>query len=121
MTAVGTKSSPFNAASGDLAPVFQAMLDKALALCGAGIGGLGTWQGDRFSFVAALGVSQGFTDFIAHNEVSPGPRNGFLRVARGKDYAQFEDIAMSPFFAAGDPLSRAIVDLDGGHTTLASR
>ena len=107
-----------NASSGHLAPVFQAMLDKALALCGAGIGGLGTWQGDRFSFVAALGVSQAFTDFIAHNEVSPGPRSGFLQVARGKGYVQFEDIATSPFYAAGDPLSRALVDLDGGHTTL---
>ena len=60
-----------NASSGDLAPVFQAMLDKAMALCGAEIGGLGTWWGDRFSFVAALGVSKPFTDFIANNEVSP--------------------------------------------------
>ena len=107
-----------NASSGDLAPVFQAMLDKAMALCGAGIGGLGTWQGERFSFVAALGVSKPFTEFIANNEVSPGPRSGFLQIARGKGYVQFEDIATSPFYAAGDPLSRALVDLDGGHTTL---
>ena len=108
-----------NASAGDLAPVFQAMLDKAMALCGAGIGGLGTWQGDRFSFVAALGVSQPFTDFIANNAVSPGPRSGFLRVARGRGYVQFDDLAASPFYAAGDPLTRAIVDIDGGHTTLS--
>jgi GAF domain-containing protein len=107
-----------NTCTGDLAPVFQAMLDKAMALCGAGIGGLGTWQGDRFSFVAALGVSQPFTDFIANNEVSPGPRRGFLEVARGNGYVQFEDLAASSLYTAGDPLSRAVVDLDGGHTTL---
>ncbi len=101
-----------NAASGDLAPVSQAMLDKAMALCGAGIGGLGTWQGERFSFVAAL--SQPFTDFIATNEVSAGPRSGFLKVARGRGYVQFEDLAASPFYAAGDPLTQAIVDIDGG-------
>ena len=107
-----------NASSGDLAPVFQAMLDKAMALCGAEIGGLGTWWGDRFSFVAALGVSKPFTDFIANNEVSPGPRSAFLQVARDKGYVQFEDLAASPLYAAGDPLSRAVVDLDGGRTTL---
>ncbi len=107
-----------NASSGDLAPVFQAMLDKAMALCGAGIGGLGTWQGERFSFVAALGVSKPFTDFIANNEVSPGPRSGFLQIARGRGYVQFEDLATSPLYAAGDPLSRAVVDIDGGRTTL---
>jgi hypothetical protein len=32
---------------------------------------------------------------------------------------QFEDLAASPFYAAGDPLTRAIVDIDGGHTTLS--
>jgi hypothetical protein len=44
-----------NSSSGDLAPVFGAILERAMNLCGAAFGALGTWQRDRFAFVAIRG------------------------------------------------------------------
>src|SRR5271165_1203105 len=118
-TATAEVLQVINSSPGDLTPVFEAMLEKAMRLCDAAFGALGTWQDGRFAFTAVRGVSQSVANFIVTNPVSPGPRSGFARVARENGYVQFADISASKFYAAGDPLIRAIVDLDGARTTLA--
>ncbi|MGH7031929.1 MAG: GAF domain-containing protein, partial [Stellaceae bacterium] len=117
-TATAEVLQVINSSPGDLAPVFQAMLDRGLSLCGAEIGGFGIWRGDRFDFVAASGISPEFAEFVATNEISPGPRRALLEVARGVGYIQREDLAASKFYAAGDALTRSVVDILGGRTTL---
>jgi GAF domain-containing protein/HAMP domain-containing protein len=117
-TATAEVLGVINASPGDLAPVFEAMLERAMQLCGASFGGLGIWQGQRFALVAARGVPQPFADFLAANEVSPGPRSGFTRVARADGYLQAADLADSKFYQAGEPLVTALVDLGGARTSL---
>jgi GAF domain-containing protein len=107
-----------NSSPGDLKLVFDAMLEKAMRLCEAACGGLGAWQDDRYEIVAVRGAPQAFLDFAATNEVSPGPRAGFARVARGDGYVHFTDVSQSKFYHSGDPLTRAIVDLAGVRTML---
>jgi GAF domain-containing protein len=116
-SAIAEMLQVINSSPGDLAPVFETLLEKGLRLCGAAIGALGVWRGEVFEFVATRGTPA--LDFLAANPLSPpGSRAGYTRVARGKGYVQFADISASEFYEAGDPMVRAAVDLGGVRTTL---
>jgi GAF domain-containing protein len=117
LTAMTEVLGVINASPGDLAPVFDAMLDRVLRLCDATFGALGTWEGERFAFVATRG-SPGL-DFLTANALSPpGSRAGYTRMAQADGFVQLADISASSFYISGDPMVRAAVDIGGARTTL---
>jgi len=80
-----------NSSPGDLAPVFDAMLEKATSLCGAAFGLLFTWDGDCFHPVAWRGISR---ELLAVLREPSRPQPGTLtwRIARGENIVSSADL-----------------------------
>src|SRR6516225_9906971 len=79
-----------NSSHGDLAPVFDAMLEKAHALCGVEHGALVTYDGEYFRLAADHGMPQFWVkQFRQPYRAAPG--SAAERLLRGERYAQIAD------------------------------
>jgi PAS domain S-box-containing protein len=118
-TATAEVLQVINTSPGELAPVFDAMLEKAMRLCEAAFGALRTYDGNSFRAVAVHGVPEPFAEFYAHNPPSYGPGTGPARILSGEPFVHVADLASEEAYLAGEPNRRALVDLGGARTSLA--
>jgi GAF domain-containing protein len=102
-----------NSSAGTLAPVFEAMLDKAMQLCEAAFGGMWTLEAGRYTAVALRGVPQPYAAFLAETTLVPGPGTAPYRFLHGERFVHNIDLASEEAYRAGDPQRRALVDLGG--------
>src|SRR5258706_137509 len=118
-TATAEVLGVINSSPGDLAPVFEAMLEKALSLCGAAFGGLWTFDGDRYVSTALRGVPSAYAEFLGETTLIPGPGSAPYRFLHGeRSVIQNIDLAAEDLYRAGDPQRRALVDLGGARTAM---
>src|SRR4029079_12953473 len=107
-----------NSSPGDLQPVFDTILAKAMALCDAAFGMFSTFDGQSLNTVASRGVPEAFARFRLSNPPSYGPATGPARLIAGEDYVHDIDAADGEAYRQGDPNRRAIVELGGARTIL---
>jgi hypothetical protein len=117
-TATAEVLQVINSSPGDLAPVFDAMLDKALGLCGAAFGVLWTYNGTHLYAEAHRGVSSAYAQVLSSGRYPADATGLTRRFLNGERFAH-GDVAAGEGYRLGRILSRALVDLDGGRTNLA--
>src|SRR5262249_26296774 len=112
-TATAQVLQVINSSPGDLAPVFETMLDKATRLCEAPLGILRTWDGERFHFGAVHGAP-GFSDWVRQRGPFRLERDDSLlgRIIAGERVVSFAD-ALGDEGYRTDPGFRRMAEASG--------
>src|SRR5215831_4478424 len=103
-TATAEVLQVINSSPGDLAPVFDAMLEKAHALCGAEIRSLTIYDGEKNRAVATRGLAPGLADQLRQG-FQPGPAHPIRELLDGARIVQVPDVGDT-----ADPIARASFD-----------
>jgi two-component system, NtrC family, sensor kinase len=106
-----------NASSGDLTPVFDAMLEKALRLCEADVGTLWTYDGEFMHPATVRCPSPHFGEFL-ETKGPFRPARPQQPLLQGQAFVQVADLSATEGYRDGDLLSRAVVDLGGVRSLL---
>ena len=106
-----------NTSPGDLAAVFDTLLEKATVLCDAKFGTLWTYDGEWMSAEASRGAPSAYFKFLRGGPHRMTSR-AHQRLLGGKPFVQIADITIAESFLSGEPLSRAAADLGGVRTIL---
>jgi GAF domain-containing protein len=100
-----------NRSSGDAAPVFDAILERAMRLCDAAFGGLLVLDGEFIKYLALHNVPERFTNFLTHNRVRP--RTMFGPGWETGAVFNIADLSLSEAYGRRVPLAVSAVK-DGG-------
>jgi GAF domain-containing protein len=118
-TATAEVLQVINASPGNLGPVFEAMLDKAVDLCGAAFGILLTYDGERFHHAAFRSIPVAYVEFMREHPPIYGPASAPGKLALGERLVHILDMSDTDVYRSGDVNRRAIADLAGARTLVA--
>ena len=118
-TATSEVLSVISRSAGDLAPVFEAMLSKAMQLCGASFGVLNTYDGTQFRTGATYGLPPAYDEYRRKAPLNYGPATAPARLLKGEPFVEIVDLLKSDAYRSGEPNRRALVDLGGARCLLA--
>src|SRR6516165_2291037 len=91
-TATSEVLQVINSSPGDLAPVFEAIVEKAHTLCDAASGSLQLWDGEKFQGVAMRGFSEPMVEALRLG-YKPGPNMPCRLLVEGESVAHCADLA----------------------------
>ena len=113
-TATSEVLEVISASTGELAPVFQKMLENATRVCGAQFGVMSLWDGTHFNFAAGYDVPPAFA---AARKNTPIPPIGALaKVIETRRFFHIHDVRSSPGYLARAPHTVEIAELAGART-----
>jgi signal transduction histidine kinase len=98
-------------------PVFNAILESGVRLCGADMGILFRHDAGVFHSVATRVPDPVFDEYL-HHPIRPGPKTGLGRIAHTKEPVHIPDLIDDDAYREGDPLRVRSVQLGGVRTWL---
>ena len=118
-TATAEVLGVINASPGELKPVFEAMLDRAMTLCGAAFGAFMSYDGNKVYAVATRGLPPDLVDVfrepVAPRRDGDGP---YARFLRGEPLQHIVDMAADNVFPSLASRPRALAEIGGARTGL---
>src|SRR5207248_629395 len=114
-TATAEVLGVINSSPGDLAPVFDAILEKAHALCGADHGHLNLYDGEKFRAVAIRAVPEKFAEVL---KAPFPPAMAQRRLLAGERLIHVADMTAVVTPDEQHPVARASVDIGHVRTLL---
>jgi GAF domain-containing protein len=118
-TATSEVLQVISSSSGELQPVFDAMLANATRICEAKFGTLYLRDGDAFHAASLHNAPPAFAEDRKRGLIRPGPKTALGRLIRTKQVVHIADVTTEQAYIEGDPLFVTAVELGGYRTILA--
>jgi GAF domain-containing protein len=99
--------------SGDLEPVFQAMLSNAMKICGAHFASLVRFENGEPRLLSSMNIPPRVAEFLRSGELKPTPLNAFSRMIANRKPVHIPDYQADEAYRARDPLAVAGVEVGG--------
>ena len=117
-TATADVLKVISSSPGDLAPVFQAMMENAIRVCGAQFGALFQYDGDAYRATACVGMPLKLVQQLRQAPFRPGMGTAIGRMTRTRQPVQITDLQAEPTYEDNRGL-RAIAGEFGVRTILS--
>ena len=118
-TATSDVLKVISSSSGDLEPVFAAMLENAVRICDAKFGNIQRWDGEVLHHVAAHNTPPAFAEARRRSLLRPSPETPIGRMVATKAAIHVVDLAAEPgYVEQRKPTIVAAVELGGVRTIL---
>ena len=102
---------------GNLEPVFQAMLENAVGICGANFGNMFLYEDDAFRTVAMFNAPEAYANARMGAPLHPPSDSGLGRLVATKEVVQIADLStVERYVINRDPFVVAAVELAGIRT-----
>ena len=105
---------------GNLGPVFQAMLENAVAICGANFGNMFLYENDAFRTVAMYNAPEAYAKARMGGPFRPPSETALAHLAVTKEVVQIADLRALEGYVNRVPFFVAAVELAGIRTLLAA-
>ena len=115
-TATSEVLQVINSSPGELAPVFDVMLEKAMRLCEAAFGLMHTYDGTRFHALAVRGIAGAAAE--PFHEWVPDLGSALERVVSGERVVHIPDVVDTDAYRSGVASRVKLVELTGARTAL---
>ena len=108
-----------SASPGELEPVFRAMLERAVRLCGAKFGNIYRWDGEALHILASHNTPPAFAEAVRRSPYRPYPNSPIGRMVADRTVTHINDVtAEEVYVAQRDPMAASAVALGGIRTLL---